>query len=516
MTAALTGAGPQRIRPGRWLVAPALLLVALILTYPPVPAWIGSQWLGLRGFYGHGLLVVALAMALLWRALSGAPRRQGVSVPAAVLLLGATAAMGVAGLVAWAGDLLIGRVLALWATLYLGWWALLGRGAGGMLLAPFLLILLALPVWAPLQPPLQAAATVAVETALRGLGIPTFVDGNFITIPNGTFQVEGGCSGLGFVLVSLSLAGYLAVDAGASLIRSLTALAAALALAILANWLRILLIVLVGHHLGMGHPLVAGHVAFGWVVYGLLFLPFAFALAAYLPRRRAAAPADQGPGPLTEAPEPAAEAPQRALWSAVVILAAIAAPAYGRYLESQPAAPSDRPALSAPVVDGYRAEPNPPVDWRPRFPGADATLMVRYLPQTEEAGEVLWFAADYPRQGPDAEVVNRMNDLAGAGWRRTGQQPGAGAAAGTPLTREVSVDTDQRRRLVWSWYRIGDRHAGSAAAAKAWQIVERLRGRADARLTALATLCESPDCRRADARLRDFTERAGLQPQRRR
>ena len=142
-----------------------------------------------------------------------------------------------------------------------------------VLLLPFVLIFIALPMWHVLQVGLQSLSAAVVELALPLVGIPLLREGFEFVLPGGSFSVERGCSGLGFFMVALTLA---LLHVYLNRLRSRQAmlvLLVALGLALLANWLRIISIMLLGNEQGMQHPLVQDHLVFGWLVFGVMMLP---------------------------------------------------------------------------------------------------------------------------------------------------------------------------------------------------------------------------------------------------
>ncbi|WP_286234340.1 exosortase [Thalassotalea sediminis] len=139
---------------------------------------------------------------------------------------------------------------------------------------PSLFLIFLIPVWGALTVFLQNLSTDAV-TFIMGLShIPIYVEGNFITIPAGVFEIAGGCSGLRYLIVSLAISSlyvFLYLD---NLRHSLIFLSLAILGALLTNWLRITLLIVIGHITDMESSLMHDHNAFGWYLY----IPFMFVL----------------------------------------------------------------------------------------------------------------------------------------------------------------------------------------------------------------------------------------------
>ena len=105
----------------------------------------------------------------------------------------AIAAAGVPWYVATASGIQIGHQ-ALLPALMIGAIA----AVGGLAIArasafPVGYLYFAVPVWSLVNTPLQSLTTAAVTVVLRVTGIPAYVEGNFVHIPVGTFEIAGGC-----------------------------------------------------------------------------------------------------------------------------------------------------------------------------------------------------------------------------------------------------------------------------------------------------------------------------------
>ncbi|QOL26506.1 exosortase [Thalassotalea sp. LPB0316] len=141
--------------------------------------------------------------------------------------------------------------------------------------AAFLIFLL--PIWGVLVTPLQQLSVVAVTKLMSFTNIPVYVDGNFITIPAGVFEIAGGCSGLRYLLVSLAISClyiYLYLRDTQSAIKFF---AFAILGALLTNWIRIALLIIIGHETNMESPLMKDHNNFGWYLY----IPYMMGLFYY-------------------------------------------------------------------------------------------------------------------------------------------------------------------------------------------------------------------------------------------
>ncbi len=140
----------------------------------------------------------------------------------------------------------------------------------------WLILALSLPMWHPLLVLTQALAaevTWAITTFMPGVT----KEGVLFVTQNGVFEVAKACSGLGFILVSSVLALFLSLRDDLSVKRTLSLLAIFIAVAIIANAIRISIIIAVGHFIGMDNWIVHDHLVFGWVLFAVIIficLPF--------------------------------------------------------------------------------------------------------------------------------------------------------------------------------------------------------------------------------------------------
>lgn len=128
----------------------------------------------------------------------------------------------------------------------------------------------------PLHHPLQLLGAKVVSALFQIAGVPTYLDGTFIHFPNGILEVAVQCSGTNFLISILAIGLPLASLALRTWRTRVTLLIAALVISIVANWVRVALIGLIGYLWGWG-PQVHGplHILQGmlvyWIGFGALF-----------------------------------------------------------------------------------------------------------------------------------------------------------------------------------------------------------------------------------------------------
>jgi len=131
------------------------------------------------------------------------------------------------------------------------------------------IVSMALPFWYAAISPLQSMTVWASSKAIELTQLTALVEGTYITLPSGTVHIAGGCSGLKYLLSAITLSLVSSALNRSKLSITILLILCAAALAILANWVRVISLVGIGYTEGVSHPLMADHDFFGWVIFGV-------------------------------------------------------------------------------------------------------------------------------------------------------------------------------------------------------------------------------------------------------
>jgi exosortase A len=140
---------------------------------------------------------------------------------------------------------------------------------------PAAFLIFIFPFWGVLIPLLQNVSTAAVTYLMKFTGVPTYVEGNLITIPAGVFEIAGGCSGLRYMIVSLAIGSLFVFLNIRDTKRAILFLLMTITGALLTNWIRITALILIGEYTNMESSLMEDHNTFGWYLY-VPFMIFLF------------------------------------------------------------------------------------------------------------------------------------------------------------------------------------------------------------------------------------------------
>lgn len=236
---------PVRLRWSDWL----LFAGALIAVLPPMIEVARNNWSTEQG--GHGPIVLATGLWLLVREYRDArglqrPGNLALGLAALAVFLPAFILLGITGIL----EL---QVVAMYAALIAGAYLLIGRRMLRAIWFPIFYLAFALPppdtVVATLTNPVKIAISRAAVSLLHAFGFPVGSSGVVIQIAQYELLVAAACSGLNS-LITLSAIGLFYVylrhrsDPKALILMSL----AVVPVAILANFIRVLILILLTYY----------------------------------------------------------------------------------------------------------------------------------------------------------------------------------------------------------------------------------------------------------------------------
>ncbi|MBS0366426.1 MAG: EpsI family protein [Proteobacteria bacterium] len=483
-------------------VALAISLAAACLAL--APSWIAllHTWLTMAD-YQHGLLLAGCIVYWIVRRAREVPASQGaVSLRAALLLLLAE----LCWLIAYRAVSRIGQQLMIPPILWLAVWLGCGWPMARVLAAPLACLYFAIPVWEVLLPLLQHTTVAVTETTLGWLGIPVHIDGILVHIPEGTFQIAEGCAGKRYLIVALCIAGLLAGVNRLRPARATLLLAASALLALVTNWLRVMIVIVAGHLTDMQHYFVRReHISLGWVLFALLIAVICL-LANRLGRQSSGGAASlRAPAP-SEVLQPgqsggvrAASAPLATTLGLLALLAAVQV-----YSRALPPVSAEQTRIELRATTGFWRGPGAADEgWSPEFRGATAQRRAAYL---SDAGAVQIYIATYSGAREGAKLISFDNHLVPPHWivlRRGTLRPAAGGTASPAVAALWVMDLSGRRWLVTYLYQWGPILTASPVRAQLAYGVLSWGARHASRMVAVAAPCGA-GCADAEANAEDF------------
>ena len=456
--------------PSRWRLAASLtlgVLVALVGIYWPTFYSMAEIWERSETFT-HGYLIFPISAWLVW----GQRRRLARLTPQSDWRgLGVLALAGMAWLLADAGSVQVVAQYALIAILIAGVWAILGLQVVRAIFFPLMFLFFAVPVGEFLIQPLMEVTADFTVAMLQATGIPVFREGLFFSIPSGDWSVVEGCSGLRYLIASVTLGVLYAYLTYRSWQRRVLFSIAAIIVPIFANSGRAYMIVMIAHLSDMKLALGVDHYIYGWVFFGIVML-LLFWIGSFWREDVAET------NPSAHVPAWSDSASRRAtgllpMAVAVLVLAALW-PTYAQWL-TQRALPA-MPVLQ--VNPGPSWQPAPTfTDWTPHWLGADRQFRGSFT----QAGQQVLLGVDYyATQRQDAELINSQNFMIRQKhpvWSQVGESHTSVTVAGQPrVVRQALLRSSTGQRLlVWQWNVIDGQRQVSDAWAKLILASERVR-----------------------------------------
>jgi exosortase A len=441
--------------------------------------------------FAHGYVILPIALWLTWR---NRHVLAGVTTAPDWRALGVILLLGLGWLAARIGGVLVIEQYALVGILVATVWLLMGLAMLRAAAFPLAFLLLMVPNGEGLIPHMIEFTADFTVAAVQLIGIPVHREGTFFSLPSGEWSVVEGCSGLRYLIASITLGVLYAYLTYHTLWKRVAFSLAAVIVPIFANGMRATLIVLIAHYSDMKLALGVDHFIYGWVWFGIVML--AMFWVGLIWRED-----------LDETPPPPPAVVARAAYVQATALAALLAlfPLYEGYLGGRAIA-SPTLALPAPTQGWQRVEA-PFSNWEPHWIGMDRKLLGHYH---KDDRQVMVFVAWYGAQRQDAELINSQNFMVREKhpeWRSMRRAVSQTEIAGKPLPMAESGLMGQggaQRILAWQWHRIRGVDGINPYQAKLDLALAKLMGQPDEAAAIIVATPYTEDAKAAAATLGEF------------
>jgi exosortase A len=438
--------GRSSVQASLW--ATGLFFMALLAIFQETTSSIIAIW-SRSDTFAHGFVILPISLWLVW---SQRARLQGLNpVPApwvALLMI----APGFVWLMAWLVDVMVVQQLALVAMLIVGAWAILGNQLARTLAFPLFFLFFAVPMGEALVPPMMEFTATSTVWMIQQTGIPVYREGLYFTLPSGKWSVVEACSGVRYIIASVTLGVLYAYLTYRSLWRRVFFVLVSAIVPVFANTARAYIIVMLGHMSGMKLATGVDHLVYGWVFFALVIFVL-FWLGSFF-REDSGTPSVDS---LSDTTGPGAGRINvlRLLISVVAVLLTSAVwPLLAHTTQSRVGADT-RVVVTLPEASGaWRALPEASWHWQPEssvaghvasyyhLHGQALGLFVQYPDGAREQGEVVGSSTRFIGRESELRVVNRAKVTLQLGDRAF-------------LADRAELLGTDGRLLAWSWYRIG-------------------------------------------------------------
>lgn len=465
----------------RALLGGAFVLFWIVIWYWQTAAAMVSIW-ARSDTFTHCFVVVPIVAWLIWRqrdrllALEPRPNAR---------ILGLIALVGFGWLLGELASVNALTQLALVMLIALAVMAVFGLRVASAIAFPLAFLFFAVPIGEFVMPLLMEWTASFTVIGLRLTGVPVYQEGLQFVIPSGTWSVVEACSGVRYLIASLTVGTLFAYLNYQSFRRRIVFIAFSIAVPIAANWMRAYMIVMLGHL--SGNKIAAGvdHLIYGWLFFGVVMLLMFIVGTRWSEDQPALATSGVvrlSSGALTT----------NGRFGGVLLSVAIltALPQAGMWmLEHGDRARADLAIapISLDAAAGWRELPERIADWRPAFENPSAELQTSFTHDGRVVGLYLGY---YRNQDFGRKLVSSTNvlvkskdpewALVGKAGRdiRYNQQPVTVVTAELRGTAQT-VGAGGERLSAWQWYWINGYLTASDYRAKAYTALSRLLGQGD-------------------------------------
>lgn len=465
------------------LAALLLILGAIFILYGDTALSMVAVWMK-NDTYAHGFIVLPISLWLVWRkrdhlaSLSPSPWYPGLfflTIFGFIWLLGQLAEVNV-----------VPQFCLIFMVVF-SVISVLGWRVAKAIAFPLLFLFFAVPFGEFTQPKLMEWTAKFTVIGLRLTGVPVYSEGQHIIIPSGTWSVVEACSGVRYLIASVTVGTLFAYLTYQSLFRRLVFVGVSVLVPIIANWGRAYIIVMLGHLSGNKLAVGVDHLIYGWLFFGLVIGVMFWIGGRWHESER--------PSPISSIVH-SQHGVDKIFWARGVALVGLLIMAvwpmtlWRLDYESPPLA---KIASLDPISNWPESTQNLP-DWRPKFGNYAASQLWKLENDRRVVG---LFVAGYRNQDKLHRLVSSTNTLVDSEdslWTKV--------AEGTRRVyfndQELTIRVAELRSLtglrlnIWQWYWINGKWTSSDIFAKLYTAYSRLIGnRDDSAVIILYTLKDS-------------------------
>ena len=462
----------------RALPAFVLLQVWILFLYRETAVAMVTIW-SRSDTFTHGFLVPPIVLWLIWRQRGALAKQVPRPAPAAWVLMAGVAFFWLLG------DLVAVNAvtqLTLVALLVLSVPALLGWSVTGQILFPLGFLFFAVPIGEFLLPPLMEWTAHVTVFALRLSGIPVYREGLDFVVPTGRWAVVEACSGVRYLIASLTVGALFSYLNYQSTQRRILFILVALVVPVVANWMRAYMIVMLGHLSGNKLAVGVDHLLYGWVFFGIVIM-LMFIIGA-----RWAEPEFTAPATHQTTSEASGTAPRHAarLWGGAAGMAMMVTLPHLAVLamENREIASRGGGVIPLPLVTHWHLDGSKGIGFKPAFQNPSTEINQHYSLDGRTVGLYL---GHYQHQDYGRKLVSSNNvlvvgkdphwELVASGRQRLSWGEHVLEVRTAELRSAVHPGLPNQRYLVtWQFYWIGGQVTANDHLAKVYGALNRLSG----------------------------------------
>ncbi len=436
------------------------LLLFTALFYETLGSMV-SIWLRSETFT-HAFLILPISIWLVWEKREHLKYERPQFSWLGMLALGGSGFLWLFGYLV---DALVVQQFAWVAAFISGVWAILGNRVAWSIAFPLAFLLFLIPFGEDLVPAMMDFTADFTVGLVRLTGIPVYREGLFFTLPSGNWSVVEACSGIRYLIASLTLGCLYAYLTYTSLTKRLIFITISIIVPIIANGLRAYIIVMLGHVSDMKVATGVDHLIYGWVFFGIVIF-----LLILIGSRFSDSDVDKKPSSaqiLAIQNNSHSAGLKQVMYGICISLVLIGIwPVLAYEIDNK----ADNQVASVieplPDMESWAVVNKNHWDWEPISVGAEKSNQF-YQQGTANVGI---FLHHYFTQEQGAELINSRNHIVDPklrSWRIVGQQKVVVSISNNLVhVNQTLVKGPDVKLLVWSWYRVGEHYTSNKYVAK--------------------------------------------------
>ncbi|MCH9639881.1 MAG: exosortase A [Betaproteobacteria bacterium] len=347
---------------------------------------------------------------------------------------------------------------------------------------PLAYLFFAVPFGDILIPPLIDFTADFTVSALQLTGIPVYREGTFFSLPTGNWSVVEACSGLRYLIASVTLGTLYAYLTYRSLNRRLVFIAFSIIVPIIANGIRAYLIVMTGHLSDMRLAVGVDHLIYGWVFFGIVMLLLFWVGSFWREDEENDAVDNKKNGEDVDVPHEMKDTSikKNVLMAGAVLVVTLMWPVYATFLQNDSAYNIDSDTVINISEQKWRVSAQQISDWEPIYIGAPIKFRKDYQNNDQI---VSLFLTYYYNQQQGQELINSGNVMApeqDSPWRIIGKsQYDINIASRVISIRQDLLSSYATNLVVWRWYWLDGESTSSPYISKAILAKNKLLGDRD-------------------------------------
>jgi len=252
----------------RFITVFSIIIIAWAVVYQEAILGMEAIW-SRSDTFAHGYFILPISIWLLWR---DKAHLLTIQIQSTWLPLPILAGSLFVWLFSYAADInVLGQLSAVISLIALIW-LMVGNKIAWRYKFPLAYLIFAVPMGENLIPQLQDITAWFTVFFLKLNGIPVFVDGLYIQVPTGMFEVAVACSGIRYLIASIAVGTLFAYLTYTKTHKQIIFILFSIFLPILANGIRAYGIVAIAYYSDMKYATGVDHLIYGWIFFGIVIM----------------------------------------------------------------------------------------------------------------------------------------------------------------------------------------------------------------------------------------------------